>query len=476
MYMNKTKIIATCLLVVGILFLAGCGCKKSVSKKYSLSLEVWGPLDNGDALNEIFDNYKKINPNISGISYKKISSDTYKTELLDALASGQGPDIFMINNAWLDAFEDKISFSPTEMSPQIINEQKFKQNFVDVAAADFINDDKIYAVPLSVDSLGLYYNKNLFNQAGITAPPTNWNEFIEDVKKLTKINSVGEITLSGAAIGTAYNINRSTDVLTLLMLQNGTKMIDDGGRPVFDATSNINGKSVSPGEEALNFYTQFSDSRSSNYAWNSKQHYSLDAFMQEEVAMMFNYSWHLKTIEDGSPKLNFSVAPVPQFSNSEKVNYANYWGFAVAKNKIPKSNPYDNSQASSVSNDIRIGEAWLFLTYLTTKPDGTFGGANSSGSSVGKTADPNFDPAKSYLSKSGEPSARRDLIELQKSDPRIGVFATDNLIGKSWRMPDPESTEAIFATMIDAVNKGQTTVFDALHTAARRVDALREKK
>lgn len=470
---KKIKIISAIFLLAGALVISGCGCKQTNTKKYSLSLEIWGTLDRNDALAEIFDNYKKINPNISAIVYKKISQDTYAKEVLDALASGQGPDIFMINNAWLPAFQDKIVPAPT--SQGMVDEQKFRNNFVDTVANDFLVNGKIYAVPLSVDSLGLYYNKDLFNEAGISAPPTDWNQFIDDVRKLTKIDASGNIIQAGAAIGTAYNINRSTDILNMLMLQSGTKMIGDSGRIIFDESVSANGKSFSPGENALNFYTQFANSASPNYTWNSNLHYSLDAFSEGTAAMMFNYSWNVATVKSKAPKLNFSVASVPQFENSPRVNVSNYWAFAVAGNKIPKSDPYGGAgSVAPVSNDVRIGEAWIFLTYLATKPDGTFV-ALTSGSGVGQTINSNFDPAASYLEKTGEPAARRDLIEKQKSDSWIGIFAADNLIAKNWRQPDSVSTEAIFAEMIDKVNRGQSSVADALRSAAVRVQGLTQQ-
>lgn len=457
---NKIKIILPIFLLIGVFLFSGCGCKEKSTRLYSLNLEIWGILDQDQALQEIFENYKKANPNIASIEYKKIATDTYQKELIDALASGQGPDIFLINNTWLSSFEDKIVPAPVDV--KVVNEQKFRSNFVDVVANDFVVGGKIYAAPLAVNSLGLYYNKDLLNQAGISNPPADWNEFINDVIKLTKIDEWGNIVQSGAAIGTAYNINRSTDILNLLMLQNGTTMIDDRGRVGFD--------DVSHGQNALNFYTQFAKSGSMNYTWNSSMHYSIDAFSEGRTAMMFNYPWNMKVISDKAPKLNFAIAPVPQFENSPRVNYANYQAFVVAKNKIPRSDSYGDA-TTNISNETRIKEAWMFLTYLTTKPDGTFVG-QASGSGMGGVIDPNFDPAKSYLNKSGEPSARRDLIELQKIDPAIGVFATDNLIAKNWKQTDAISIESIFAEMIDQVNLGKSTVAEALDTAAKRVQNL----
>jgi ABC-type glycerol-3-phosphate transport system substrate-binding protein len=467
--MCKTKkiIVATFFLVI-VLVLSGCGCKEKDSHLYDLSLEVWGPLDQGIELEEIFNNYVNLNPNVASIKYKKISIDSYRKELIDALAAGQGPDIFMINNLWLPSFSDKVAPAPSVGDNTIINEQKFRNNLVDVAAQDFVLEGKVYGIPLSVDNLALYYNKDLFNQAGIALPPVTWNEFIADVIKLTSIDSFGSIVQSGASIGTAYNINRSTDILSLIMLQNGTKMTNDQGRASFDnAIYGSSSRGVYPGEEALNFYTQFANSRSPYYTWNPSMHYSIDAFSEGTVAMMINYSWNIETIKAKSPKLNFAIASVPQFENKPVVNVANYWGYVVAKNATSKT----PANTPTVSNDTRAKEAWRFLTYFGTAPDGTFIGETSN-SGIGKQIDPNFDPAVAFLLKTGQPAARRDLVELQKTDPEIGVFAAGNLVAKSWPQKDSIAVENIFANMIDSINKGQNSVSDAIKTAAQRVNNL----
>jgi len=471
--MTKNKIGKKTLLLglifFGIFVISGCGCKKAQPKQYKLSLEIWGTFDDRDNLAEIIANYRKINPAVTNIEYKKLTPDTYKQELLDALASGQGPDIFLLNSAWIPQFKDKTIPAPNAQG--IVNEQRFRDNFVDVAINDFVEEGKIYAVPLSMNSLGLFYNKDLFNQAGIVSPPKNWNEFIDDVRLLTKLDEFGNITQSGAAIGTAYNINRSTDVLNLLMFQTGTEMTNNFGNAIFGRGKIMDGQNVSPGESALNFYTQFAKLKSLNYCWNSSLHYSLDAFSEGTVAMMFNYPWHIKTIRDKNPKLNFAVAPVPQFENSAKVNFASYWGYAVAKNKIAES---FEGTAGLDKNTIRAEEAWKFLTYLTVKPDGNLVADSSSGANLGvkQTVDFNFDPAEKYAQRSQSPSARRDIIEKQKNDPEIGVFAVDNLIAKSWKQKDSQAMEIIFAEMIEAVVKGQTTVTDAIHSAEQRVNNL----
>jgi ABC-type glycerol-3-phosphate transport system substrate-binding protein len=464
---TKIKIIFSFCCVGILFFLGGCGCKTNNAGNVPMKLEVWSLFDDKDAFAQIFENYKKLHPNITDIVYKKFTPDTYQKELLDALAAGQGPDIFIINNTWLPGFKDKLAPAPVE----VLNEAKFRKDFVDVAANDFLADGSPYAVPLSVDSLGLYYNKDLFNAAGISSPPTDWNTFVDDVKRLTRIDEFGNITQAGVAMGTAYNINRSTDVLNLFMMQNNMTMIDrTTKRAVFDELIKVGDNNVFPGENTLNFYTQFARRGSPVYSWNSSLHYSIDAFSEGTVGMMFNYSWQIDTIIKKAPKLNFAIAPVPQFPGAALANFANYWGYAVYKNKITQPDP-NNPKAAVVTNDVRTLEAWKFLKFLATKPEGDINiTANVAGSK--KVVDPNYDPAVDYVQKTGKPMARRDLIEIQKNDAKVGVFSAGNLVAKSWYEIDPNSIENIFADMITQVNNGSMTTADAIKAATARVTQL----
>lgn len=467
---NKTKIAVSFLSIVVMLFLSGCGLKTSNKKIYNMKLEVWGLFDDRDAFFEIIENYRKLNPNITDVEYKKLTVDTYKKDLLEALASGQGPDIFLIRNDWLPSFGDKVVPAPAE----IFSEKKFRNDFADVAVSDFLADGKVYAVPLSIGSLGLFYNKDLFNAAGITAPPKNWEEFAEYSKRLTKIANNGQIVQSGSAMGAANNINRSTDILNLLMLQGGTEMLsDDKLRAAFDQGVKAGNDTIFPGVEALSFYTQFAKSSSSFYSWNpsSAMHYSIDAFSEGTLAMMFHYPYTINTIKDKAPKLNFAVVPVPQLPDRQPVNFANYWGFAVAKNKAAKlagSNP----NQPQISNETRIEESWSFLRFLTAKSEGDINAPFGLKAGDKGAIDPAFDPAVSYLKKVKTVSARKDLIEQQKNDPELGAFAEGSLIAKSWPRIDPEAIEIIFAEMIEQVNQGAANPMDAVRTAAERVSRL----
>lgn len=405
------------------------GIKTYIGK--TVELEFWGVFDDSDVMEQLITKFQDDHPSIK-ITYKKRVQE-YEDVLIDAMASGRGPDIFMVHNTWLPKHGNKI----VPLSAQLFEEEKermtiadFKQTFMDVAVNDFVFGGRIYALPLFVDTLALYYNKDIFNTVGIPAPPKTWDEFLEAVKKITVRNAKGEIIRAGAAMGTAENINRSTDIVALLMMQNGSKMSDYQTRSVlFDDAV---GRSR-PGEEALTFYTSFIDPAQAHYTWNENMSYSIDAFYEGRLGMMLNYAYHLPTIYAKAPYLNFEIAPVPQLQGSLlSTNYANYWGLAVAStSQHPK-------------------EAWEFLLWLSAR-----------------------DNLVTYLNATFRPTPRRDLVEHQtRFNYQLGVFASQALSAKSWYEPDERRVEPIFRDMIESVVRKETTVREALTKAAQQIEVL----
>src|SRR4030042_5595396 len=127
---------------------------------------------------------------------------------------------------------------------------EYSQNFYPAALTDFKGSDgKLYAIPLEIDGLALYYNKDLFTKAGISDPPTDWDTLIENAIELTKTDSSGNITQAGVALGCSNNINHSADILSALMLINGVAITTtDGREPSFNTTK---------GQATLKYYTDF---------------------------------------------------------------------------------------------------------------------------------------------------------------------------------------------------------------------------
>ena len=460
------KNIVAIFLLFSLTVFSGCGLKGS-SSNYEAILDIWGVFDNSNAYSEIFTAYSSMNDHVAPLNYQKHTLESYKDDLLSALAAGNGPDIFMIHNSWLPDFQDKVVPVPNNM----ITEAEFYNNFVDVAATDMIIDGQIYGVPLSVDSLGLYYNKDIFNAAGITRAPRTWEEFDDVVEKLTRIDEFGNIDQSAVSMGTAFNVNRSSDLLTLLMIQNGAEISNkDSGDITFGEP--VQGNDILPSGAALEYYTDFASATSPLYTWNKDQGYSIDEFFQGQTAMTINYSYHYDTIKAKNAKLNFATADLPQMTidtTGNQANYANYWFFVVAKNKQPTQS--NESNAVEVTNDMRVHESWQLLKAMSFPSESGVTLVNyiNGEAFVGM---PGFDLTENYLEKTGKPAARRDLIDTQIDDVQLGAFARGNLIARSWWRHDADAVDALFADMIDSVNTGELSVFEAINQAATRVKNL----
>jgi ABC-type glycerol-3-phosphate transport system substrate-binding protein len=134
---------------------------------------------------------------------------------------------------------------------------------------DEIPSKKVFGLPLSMDTLVLYYNKDMLNRAKIALPPETWQQFVEQVPKLTLVDVDNNIIQSGAAIGTSNNVPRVMDIISLLMMQNGATMIL-GNQAEF-GEADPEQKDYFPGAKALEFYTSFANPDVEWYSWNADQ-------------------------------------------------------------------------------------------------------------------------------------------------------------------------------------------------------------
>lgn len=418
-----------------LLLTVGAGCKKKTVSQATepITLNYWRVFDGPDDFAEIISRYNQQHPYVT-INYRKLRYEEYESELLNAFAEDRGPDIFSIHNTWMKKYESKISPSPeftTMVFPVVqgsirkeivaearnvrgLNLKDIRQNFVDAVYSDVVINNQIYGLPLSVDTLAMYYNQDLFDRAGIIDIPKYWNrEFQQTVKDLTKLDLKGDITQSGVAIGGTSNIERYSDILSVLMMQNGATMLNDAGQVLFHTVpTSLRSSEYNPGLMALRFYTDFSNPIKEVYSWNSNLPNALSMFTSGNLAIMFGYSYHLPIIKATAPKLNFLIAPLPQIEGaSVPVNFANYWVEVV-------------SQKSKYKN-----EAWNFVQFITSA-----------------------EQVPDYLNKTKKPTALRTLVPIQKEDLEIGVFVDQVLTAKSWyKGKGAILMENFFAQMIEAV-------------------------
>ena len=382
-------------------------------------LTIWGVGDSNGVWTNTIKNYEATHPNVA-ITYTEINQSNYEATLINALAAGNGPDMFMFNNAWLPKNGDKIIPAPASL----MSTSTFADLFPQVASQDFVSSSSIYAMPLSVDTLALIYNKSIFNQSGVAIPPTTWKQF-DNVVLQTRRKTYGILTGPAVALGgTLSSMTNATDIMNLLFLQEGTQMVSTyTGQETFSSVA---------GQAALAFYTQFSNPSSAYYTWKDSYGSALDSFAQGRSAMFIGYASQIPEIEAENPNLNIGVSTMPQFSLSDQINYPNYWGLAVSKQS---KDPAD---------------AWNFISFITTDPT----------------------TASSYATASGRPPALRSLIAQYENDPVLGPYSLQALTAEDWSQPDSDAVSTIFNNMIESVLNKSASVGQALQTAELSVNNL----
>lgn len=405
--------------VLSVFTLTGLGCRDvSQTSGDQPPIVMWGLWHESKALEPVIKAFEEQTG--LKVSYEKIGDVAhYERMLLEALARGRGPDVLVIHHTWVDRIRDLLVPAPAG----VIDQRTLRDEFVDVVAQDLVRDGTTYALPVSVDTLALYYNRDLLSSAGIARPPRTWDELQGMVDTLTRFSRTSEFEQTAISLGGAANINRAPDVVQLLMLQSGLTIADPANLTVSMANPT--------GVRVLTFYTDFANRNKTTYTWNLLQDNSIDAFAGGKAAMMINYSYQRPVIVAKNPRLSFAVAPVPQIEDSKVTNFASYWPFAVS------------------ARSPRIEAAWQFVRFMST-------------------------PAMSEIinRETNSPPAHRDSIAKLAGDPFLGVFAQQALTATTWRRPDIVATDAIFNDMIDSVVRGDVSLTDALRIAEGKLNNL----
>lgn len=365
------------------------------------NLTYWGVFEDEAILRPIILAYQSSHPHIK-ITYVKQSLLNYRTRLQTQIAAGQGPDVFEIHSSFLPMLVNDLTPAPFS----VMGDAEFANTFYSSIKDNLVLDGKVYALPLEVNGLVLFYNEDILKAAGIGVPE-NWQDFIKAAKAVTVRNQEGQIQTSGASLGTASNIDFWPEILGMLFLE--------------QPEGNLKNPANKDGVEVLQFYTSFvTDPR--NKTWDTTLPSSTQMFTSGKLAFYFAPISQVNVIKSLNPNLPFKVAPVPQLPGG-RVSYGSYWAGGVSK-----SSTYQK-------------EAWEFLKFLTS-------------SEVQQVI------YQQHL-QSQTPariSARMDLSSQLSSDPILQTFITQAPYYKSWYLNSQIQDAGINDEMIKLYGKAVNAV------------------
>lgn len=407
-------------------FLTGCSFLPTTKKDENITLKYWGLWEPQGVVAQVIEDYKKVKPNIT-IQYDKRSHQQYRESLATQIENGKGPDIFRFHNTWTPMLETILSPVPSSvMSPS-----EFKSDYYPTVIADLRNSEKKFiGIPLEIDGLALFWNEDIFNAAGLTHPPATWQELSQMSTQLTVKDASGNISTSGIALGTAGNVDNFSDILGMMILQNG----GDPKTPTDKATA-----------DALEYYTSFA--KGQNKVWDEAMPASTVSFVGGNLAMYFGPSWRALEIQNKNPLLKFKVAPVPQLEGG-RVGWASYWAEGV-----------------SVKSEHQK-EAWEFVKFLSQDEN-----LIKLYSEAAKT------PGRFF----GEPYPKVSMASKLSTEPVVGAYISEAPYMRSFQMASRTFDNGLndqiikaYEDSINAVLAGESSQ-TALETAAKNISAAFSK-
>ena len=334
-------------LATAAVLLAAAGCTPAPKKQTvatpgveaSGAIEFWNPFTDreADVVQQVVNDFQAAHPKIQ-VTVKSGQDDEKMTQ---AIGAGQGPDVglsystdivgkFCSSGAWID-LNDYIKRDKVDMSklPGPVKQYTEYQG-------------KRCSMPVLADAYGIYYNKQMFTDAGISGPPKTLDELAEDAKKLTKKNPDGSIKVAGFLPEWGFY---EVSPAHLAPAVGATWLTKDG-------KSNIG--SDPAWQDLLKWQKSLVDfygyDKLEAFRSTLGDEFSADnAFQKGQVAINLDAEFRIAFIKDQAKDLQFGVAPLP-------VKNAGDYGLGyITGNVIGVSRTAKNPEA-----------AWALIRYLTT--------------------------------------------------------------------------------------------------------------
>nr|WP_163270373.1 extracellular solute-binding protein [Chelativorans alearense] len=404
-------------LVAGISFLA-------VGSAQAVEIEYWQYVFDSrvKAMDQLIANFQEANPDIT-VKHVTFPYADYQTRVVAAKVAGQGPDVVQLFYGWLDNFVAGGLIQP--LDPEIFPHEEIESDFFPIVSA-MKRDGDYYGLPTAVRSLALFYNKALFEEAGLdpNKPPQTLDELIEAAKATTKRDGGGNITSEGITIGMEGQDHHWWR--EVLIRQNGGQPYSDDGTKIA-YTDEV-------GLAALKFHAGLHTEH--GVAQPGFMDEAQAAFRAGLAAMTIDGTFRLGSFAENP--FEWGVAELPANADGTRSNYSSYFANAIG----------------ALSEGEELEAAQKFLAYISSP-----------------------EAMEVWLETVGELPARKDvaLTEKNLSDPTYGPFLKGLEYAHTTRFVDEAAQRQV---MIDMENRifleGQDPA-EALALAAEEEQAILDK-
>ncbi len=325
--------------LAGVITLSACGSNRDPAEPDNEDLDLlWlfpGSEVDRTTSQAIADAFVEANPDYR-LEVQLVPHDSYAQKIQTMLASNTGPDIFQISDdlgkfatrGQILALDDFIADADLDMAARFgANVEQYKQQ------------DEQWGMPYRSGPLLVYYNRTMFNDAGLEPPNASWSWE-------TALETFKELTIPGERWG--YVGAKWTAPWFSLMHQNGGGVLDDEGRPTFDSPENI---------EAITWAADLIFKHGvcptpTEYADMGPDFSEDPAFAAEKVAVNATGFWGISTLADAD--IDWDIAPLWQ--GKQQAVWSLTAGLAISKDA---ANPQAAFDALNFITGVQAGEIMI---------------------------------------------------------------------------------------------------------------------
>ncbi|MFE1884530.1 extracellular solute-binding protein [Streptomyces diastatochromogenes] len=180
---------------LGVTALSGCGGDSDGGSSSGTTTIEWWNISTTEPTKTVWaglaKKFEAQNPKVK-VKIVQLENDAYKSKMTALTASGKLPDIFHTWGGGVLKQQVEAGLVEDLSDPT----KPWADGLLPVARQPYLLDNKLYGIPFDIGMIGFWYNKALFEQAGITAPPTTWSGFLDAVRKL-KAKGITPLALAG---------------------------------------------------------------------------------------------------------------------------------------------------------------------------------------------------------------------------------------------------------------------------------------
>ena len=292
----------------------GCGSKKeeaSEGGKTKLRFATWDVAADVDKQQAMVDKFNEEHDDIE-VTLEAYGQD-FDTKISAGMGSGDTPDVMYMWNypAYHEGLEPLDSYIEKEG-------EEYKNNFYEALWPYNSIDCYTYRIPVGFTTHVLFYNKDLFAQAGVAEPTADWTW--DDLQTAAKT-----ITDKTDATGFAFSMKPDPYDYEMFLWSNGAAYCDEEG----ELDGNLNS------DKSQEVFEMFQDMEKDGYAVSTEGN-GTDEFRAESAAMYIYGSWSINDFkEDG---LNFGLVDIPAFKDAgqDSVSILSTSGIAMSKDSKHK--------------------------------------------------------------------------------------------------------------------------------------------